>query len=79
MVFLQFSSAHIVTKKGLSEDGNPKLRMVIDFRKLNEKTIPDRYPIPDTSVILANLGKSAIFHNFRPKIRVSPNSASRKG
>lgn len=55
------SPVHVVNKKGLDECGNPKLRMVIDFRKLNEITIPDRYPIPDTSVILANLGKSAFF------------------
>lgn len=55
------SPIHIVNKKGLNQDGNPKLRMVIDFRKLNEKTIADRYPIPDTSVILANLGKSSFF------------------
>ena len=35
--------------------------MVIDFRKLNEKTISDKYPMPDISVILANLGKSKYF------------------
>lgn len=55
------SPIHVVNKKGVDKEGNPNLRMVIDFRKLNEKTIPDRYPIPDTSVILANLGKSAFF------------------
>lgn len=55
------SPVHVVNKKGVDEYGNPKHRMVIDFRKLNEVTIPDRYPIPDTSVILANLGKSAFF------------------
>lgn len=55
------SPIHVVSKKGVDKNGNPNLRMVIDYRKLNEKTIPDRYPIPDTSVILANLGKSAYF------------------
>lgn len=55
------SPIHVVKKKGIDEEGKPKLRMVIDFRKLNEKTIPDRYPIPETSVILANLGKSAFY------------------
>lgn len=35
--------------------------MVIDYRKINEVTIPDRYPIPETSVILANLGNAMFF------------------
>uniref|UniRef100_W8BY62 RNA-directed DNA polymerase n=1 Tax=Ceratitis capitata TaxID=7213 RepID=W8BY62_CERCA len=55
------SPIHVVTKKGLDNEGNQQLRLVIDFRKLNEKTSSDKYPIPDTSVILANLGKSKIF------------------
>lgn len=55
------SPIHVVSKKGVDSNGKPKLRMVIDFRKLNEKTIPDRYPIPDPTVILANLGKSKFF------------------
>lgn len=55
------SPVHVVSKKGFDEDGKPKMRMVIDYRKINEKTIPDRYPIPDTSVILANLGRSKFF------------------
>lgn len=38
-----------------------KYRLVIDYRKLNQKTISDRYPIPDTSTILANLGKMKYF------------------
>lgn len=55
------SPIHVVKKKGMDKEGKPNLRMVIDFRKLNEKTIPDRYPIPETSVILANLGKAAFY------------------
>lgn len=35
--------------------------MVIDFRKLNSKTIADRYPIPNISIILANLGTGKFF------------------
>lgn len=55
------SPVHVVSKKGLDDDGNQKLRMVIDFRKLNEYTTSDKYPIPDTTVILSNLGKSKLF------------------
>lgn len=51
----------VVNKKGVDEMGNPKLRLVIDFRKLNAKTVSDKYPIPDTSVILSNLGKSKYY------------------
>jgi len=35
-----------------------KKRLVIDFRKLNERTIADRYPMPSTPMILENLGKA---------------------
>lgn len=41
----------LVPKKGYNEDGTPKLRLVIEFKKLNENTIPDRYPMQDPSVI----------------------------
>ncbi|GBP12805.1 Retrovirus-related Pol polyprotein from transposon gypsy [Eumeta japonica] len=50
-----------VHKKGLDENGKPKRRMVIDFRKLNEHTITDRYIIPDVNVTLQNLGKAKYF------------------
>lgn len=36
--------------------GERKFRLLIDYRKLNNKTISDRYPIPDTTQVLANLG-----------------------
>lgn len=51
----------VVVKKGFNDLGEKKLRLVTDFKKLNEKTINDRYPIPDISVILSNLGQSAYF------------------
>lgn len=54
------SPVWIVPKKA-DASGEKKYRMVIDYRKLNSKTISDRYPIPDTTVVLANLGKSRYF------------------
>lgn len=54
------SPVWIVPKK-LDASGKKKFRLVIDYRKLNQKTISDRYPIPDTSTILANLGKMKYF------------------
>lgn len=43
-------------KKGIHEDGTQKLRMVIDYEKLNENTVYGKHPISDCTVILSNLG-----------------------
>ena len=51
----------IVDKKGFDDDGNRKKRMVIDFRKLNERTVDDKYPVPDINIILSNLGRGKFF------------------
>jgi len=50
----------VVPKKGFNEDGTPKLRLVIYYKKLNENTIPDRY-LQDPLVILSNLGKAKYY------------------
>lgn len=54
------SPVWIVPKK-LDASGQKKYRLVIDYRKLNQKTISDKYPIPEISTILANLGKMRYF------------------
>ena len=54
------SPVWIVPKKQ-DASGEKKFRMVIDYRKLNEDTIPDKYPIPDITTILANLGSNKYF------------------
>lgn len=51
----------VVDKKGKDEHGNMKKRLVIDFRKLNNITVDDKYPIPEVTVILSNLGKARFF------------------
>lgn len=50
-----------VPKKGTDENNKPKRRMVIDYSKLNSRTIADRYPIPDINLTLQNLGNAKIF------------------
>ncbi|KAH8274700.1 hypothetical protein KR026_002729, partial [Drosophila bipectinata] len=55
------SPAWVVDKKGTDDNGIRKKRLVIDFRKLNEQTIADRYPMPSIPMILANLGKAKYF------------------
>ncbi|KAH8394152.1 hypothetical protein KR215_011592, partial [Drosophila sulfurigaster] len=51
------SPAWVVDKKGFDAEGNKNKRLVIDFRKLNDRTVADRYPMPSIPMILANLGK----------------------
>lgn len=58
---IECSSVHAVSKLGVDENGKPKLHIVIEFRKLIEKTVPGQYPNPDTSGRLASLGSSAFF------------------
>lgn len=55
------SPVWVVDKKGVDELGNKKKRLVIDFRKLNSKTIDDKYPVPNVTTILSNLGKAKYF------------------
>ena len=54
------SPVHLVPKK-MDKSGKQKWRMVIDYRKLNEKTINDKYPLPNIADILDKLGKSQYF------------------
>lgn len=49
----------LVPKK--STDGTPKFRMCVDYRKLNRKLIPDRFPMPRIEDIFDNLGSSKYF------------------
>ena len=50
----------VVPKKS-DINGNPQWRMVIDFRKLNDITISDSYPIPNITDILDQLGGAKYF------------------
>jgi len=56
-----------IIQKSVSPYNNPiwvvdrNMRLVMDFRKLNERTITDRYPMPNITMILGNLGKAKYF------------------
>lgn len=57
----------------------PKWRLVIDYRKLNEKTIEDKHPIPNIDDLLDKLGKCNYFTTLDlasgfHQIQVHPNS-----
>ena len=50
----------IITKK-MDESGKLKFRIVVDFRKLNDVTVGDSFPITMISEILDTLGNSRYF------------------
>ena len=54
----------LVPKKpipGSPPDAPPRCRLVVDYRNLNEITIPDKYPLPQISELLDKLGRSQYF------------------
>lgn len=51
---------HLVSKK-LDASGEQKYRMVIDYRRLNDITIDDKYPLPNITDLFDKLGKSTYF------------------
>lgn len=54
------SPAHIVPKK-LDQSGIQKWRMVIDYRKLNEKTKSDKFPLPNIEELFSKLQGNKYF------------------
>lgn len=51
---------HLVPKKA-DASGQTKWRMVIDYRRLNDITVDDRYPLPNITDLFDKLGKSLYF------------------
>ncbi|CAH2049166.1 unnamed protein product, partial [Iphiclides podalirius] len=56
-----WSSPIWVVPKKADASGKQKWRLVVDFRKLNDKTIDDKYPIPNISDVLDKLGRCQYF------------------
>ncbi|CAK1579237.1 unnamed protein product [Parnassius mnemosyne] len=56
-----WSSPIWVVRKKLDASGERKWRAMIDYRKLNDVTIGETYPIPQITEILDQLGKSQYF------------------
>lgn len=50
-----------VVPKKLDNLGKRKWRLVIDYRKLNEKTVSDKFPMPNIDHILDKLSKAQYF------------------
>jgi hypothetical protein len=56
-----WSSPIWIVPKKQDATGQTKWRLVVDYRKLNEKTISDKYPIPNINDILDKLGRCQYF------------------
>lgn len=56
-----WSSPILIVPKKSDASGKKKYRMVVDYRRLNDKTIDDRYPLPNITEILDKLGKCQYF------------------
>jgi hypothetical protein len=56
-----WNSPLLIVPKKADATGEKRWRMVIDYRKLNAKTVEDAYPLPDVTEILDQLGQSKYF------------------
>lgn len=56
-----YSAPVWIVPKKLDASGKKKWRLVVDYRKLNEVTIDDKYPIPNIDEILEKLGRCQYF------------------
>ena len=59
-----YNSPLWVVPKKVDASGQKKWRIVVDFRKLNEMTDQDAYPLPVIDDILDHLGKAKFFSAF---------------
>jgi hypothetical protein len=56
-----WNSPLLIVPKKADASGEVKWRLVVDFRKVNEKNIGNAYPLPDITEILDQLGQSKYF------------------
>jgi len=57
----QWNAPLLVVPKKADASGKPKLRVVVDFRKLNNITVGDSFPLPNITEILDQLGSAKYF------------------
>ncbi|XP_055386956.1 repetitive organellar protein-like [Condylostylus longicornis] len=56
-----YNSPIWVVPKKLDQSGQQKWRIVVDYRKLNEITVEDKFPIPNIESLFDKLGKAQYF------------------
>lgn len=59
--FSPYNSPLWVVPKKSDNSGKQKWRIVIDYRKLNEQTVDDKFPLPNMEDIFDKLGKCSYF------------------
>lgn len=57
----RFNSPLLLVKKAPDESGKPQFRLVLDYRKLNEATITQAYPIPLIDEIVDQMNGATCF------------------
>lgn len=68
-----YNSPIWVVPKKLDASGKRKWRLVIDYRKLNNKTVDDKYPLPNITAIFGQTRQMPIFHHSGFGLRVPPH------
>ena len=56
-----WNSLLLIVPRKADAAGEKNWKLVIDYRKVNEKTVGDAYPLPDITEILDQLGQSKYF------------------
>jgi len=56
-----WNAPFLVVPKKIDDSGGQKYRVVVDFRKLNNLTMGDAFPMPDINTILDQLGNAKYF------------------
>lgn len=56
-----YNSPLLIVPKKADSQGNKRWRLVVDFRKLNDNTEADAYPLPNITEILDQLGNTKYF------------------
>lgn len=57
----QWDAPLLVVPKKADASGKTKMRVVVDFRKVNDATVGDSFPLPNITEILDQLGKAKYF------------------
>lgn len=59
--YSRYASPIVVVAKKLDNSGIQKYRICVDYRKINEITIDDKFPLPNIDGILDKLGRAQYF------------------